>query len=114
MLVKIEARILIFPGTDFYFPSTSVPPGTFFTLCQGPDLRNIERQSCDNLTIMPKLRSTYDGRLIYKTSYDYRKINLLITPSTLHPFNCLFSQTTWVSPYQKGNASLARQEMMGF
>ena len=33
MLVKIEARILIFPGTDFYFPSTSVPPGTFFRLC---------------------------------------------------------------------------------
>jgi len=29
MLVKIEARILIFPGTDFYFSSTSVPPGTF-------------------------------------------------------------------------------------
>ena len=30
MLVKIEARSLIFPGTDFHFPSTSVPPGTFF------------------------------------------------------------------------------------
>ena len=29
MLVKIEARILIFPGTDFHLPSTSVPPGTF-------------------------------------------------------------------------------------
>ena len=29
MLVKIEARILIFPGTDFHFPITSVPPGTF-------------------------------------------------------------------------------------
>ena len=29
MLVKIEARILIFPGTDFHFPSTSVPPCTF-------------------------------------------------------------------------------------
>ena len=29
MLAKIEARILIFPGTDFHFPSTSVPPGTF-------------------------------------------------------------------------------------
>ena len=29
MAVKIEARILIFPGTDFHFPSTSVPPGTF-------------------------------------------------------------------------------------
>jgi len=29
MLVKIEARILIFPGTDFHFPNTSVPPCTF-------------------------------------------------------------------------------------
>ena len=29
MLVKNEARIMIFPGTDFHFPSTSVPPGTF-------------------------------------------------------------------------------------
>jgi len=29
MLVKIEARILIFPGTDFHFPSTSVPACTF-------------------------------------------------------------------------------------
>jgi len=33
MLVKIEARILIFPGTDFHFPSTSVPTGTFLRLC---------------------------------------------------------------------------------
>ena len=33
MLVKTEGRIPIFPGTDFYFPSTSVPPGTFFRLC---------------------------------------------------------------------------------
>ena len=33
MLVKIKARILIFPGTDFHFRSTSVPPGTFFRLC---------------------------------------------------------------------------------
>ena len=32
MLGKTEARILIFPGTDFHFPSTSVPPGTFFRL----------------------------------------------------------------------------------
>jgi len=29
MLVKIEAPFLIFPVTDFHFPSTSVPPGTF-------------------------------------------------------------------------------------
>jgi len=33
MLLKIEARILIFPGTDFHFPSTSMPPGTFLRLC---------------------------------------------------------------------------------
>ena len=33
MLVKIEARILIFPGMDFHFPSTSVAPGTFLRLC---------------------------------------------------------------------------------
>ena len=29
MFAKIEARILIYPGTDFHFPSTSVPPGMF-------------------------------------------------------------------------------------
>jgi len=33
---------------------------------QVPDLQNILRQSYDYLTIMPKLRSTYDGRRIYK------------------------------------------------
>jgi len=33
-------------------------------------------QSYDYLTTMPKLRSTYDGRLIDKMSYDYRKIDL--------------------------------------
>ena len=32
MLVKNEERILIFPGTDFHFPSTSVPLGTFLRL----------------------------------------------------------------------------------
>ena len=42
---------------------------------QGPDLQNILQQS-DNLfalMIMPKLRSTYDGRLIYKTLYEERE-----------------------------------------
>jgi len=39
----------------------------------GPDLQNILRQSYDRLTIMPKLPSTYDGRLINKTSYKERK-----------------------------------------
>jgi len=41
MLVIIEARILIFPGTDFYFPSTSVPPGTFFRLCSKADISQL-------------------------------------------------------------------------
>jgi len=40
---------------------------------QGPDLQNILRQSYDYLTIMAKLRSTYDERLIYRTSYEGRK-----------------------------------------
>ena len=40
---------------------------------QGLDLQNILRQSYDYLTIMPELRSTYDRRLIYKTSYEGRK-----------------------------------------
>ena len=34
----------------------------------GPDLQHILRQSYDYLTIMPNLRSTYDRRLIFKTS----------------------------------------------
>jgi len=42
-------------------------------ISQGPDLQNILRQSYDYLTIMPKLRSTYDGRLRYKTSYEEGK-----------------------------------------
>ena len=40
---------------------------------QAPNLQNILRQSYDYLTIMPKLRSTYDRRLIHKTSYERRK-----------------------------------------
>jgi len=39
----------------------------------GPDLKNILRQSYDYLTIMPKLRSTYNRRLIHKTSNEGRK-----------------------------------------
>jgi len=39
----------------------------------GPDLLDILRQSYDHLTIMPNLRSTHDGRLIYQTSYEKRK-----------------------------------------
>jgi len=50
--------------------------GDMHQLNQGPDLQNILRQSYDYLTIMPKLRSTYDGRLMYKTSYEGRKVFL--------------------------------------
>jgi len=42
---------------------------------QATDLQNILRRSCDYLTIMPKLRSTCGGHLIYRTSYDCHKKN---------------------------------------
>jgi len=42
-----------------------------------PDLQNTLRQSYDNLTIMQKIRSIYDGRLIHKTSYEEPKTFLL-------------------------------------
>jgi len=38
-----------------------------------PDLQNILRQSYDYPTIMPKLRPTYNGRIILQTSYEERK-----------------------------------------
>jgi len=41
-----------------------------------PIYKNILRQCYDYLTIMPKLRSTYDERVIYKTSYEGRKASL--------------------------------------
>jgi len=46
MLVEIEARILIFPGTDFHFSSTSVPPGTFLRLWHFANvfiIRNVQK-----------------------------------------------------------------------
>ena len=62
-------------GADLHMAQRMPLPLTIscFSKIQGPNLQNIVRQSCDNLTIMPKLRSTYDGRLIYKTSYEGRK-----------------------------------------
>ena len=42
----------------------------------GPYLQNILRQSYDYLTIMQKLRSIYDGCLIYKTFYEERTVFL--------------------------------------
>jgi len=46
----------------------------------GPDLQNILRQSYDYLMIVPKLRSTSNGQLIYKTSYERARLFL----STVH------------------------------
>jgi len=42
------------------------------TECPGWKIQ-IYKISYDNITIMPKSRSTYDGRLIYKTSYEAHK-----------------------------------------
>ena len=50
----------------------------------GPDLQNTLLQSNNYLTIMPKLRSTYDERLIYKASDKERKAYL----GTIHSRNC--------------------------
>ena len=48
--------------------------GSFYSLdFRGP----IYKITYDYLTIMRKLRSTYDGRLIYKTSYEGRKAFLM-------------------------------------
>ena len=62
---------------SFTYCTKTSPNGIFRRLVrptqtrnQGPDLQNILRQSYDYLTIMPKLRSTYDRRLIYKTSHN--------------------------------------------
>jgi len=38
-----------------------------YTFLPVPDLQNALLQYYDYLTIMPKLRSTFDGRLIFKT-----------------------------------------------
>ena len=62
-------------GADLHMAQLMSLPLTVscFSKIQGPNLLNVLRQSYDYLTIMPKLRSTYDERLIYKTSYEERK-----------------------------------------
>ena len=49
----------------------------------GPNLQNILRQSYDFLTIVPLLRSTYDGRLFYKTSYEGSKAHVYLRYDSL-------------------------------
>jgi len=50
---------------------------------QGPDLQNILRQSYDYLTTS-KLRSTYDGRLIFKTNIYIAYIYIYIYIYIIH------------------------------
>jgi len=55
---------------------TDARPSFFFSSvrsCSGNQFKNILRQFYDYLTIMPKLRSTYDVRLLYETSYERRE-----------------------------------------
>ena len=49
-------------------------------------------------------------------SWNVYKIETHRGTTTLHPFNGLFSRTTWVSRYQTGKTSLylKKQEIMGF
>ena len=81
MLVKIEARILIFPGTDFHFPGTSVPPGTFFkalpyhrrTLAQ---LSSVFGYAAHDYWVMVSSRRLYAGqRLTVHLSFSGRLDN---------------------------------------
>ena len=68
MLVKIEARILIFPGTDFHFPSTSVPPGTFFRLCHATNYCRMTNKISYKMAAFLRVLSTRwrRGKFAYK------------------------------------------------
>ena len=49
------------------------PRSTETYQCWPPLQLDSSRHSYDYLTTMPKIRSTYDGRPIYETSYEERK-----------------------------------------
>ena len=65
---KFQLNHLAVPMTGTSSIDSSLSSSTTLSL-QGPDLQNILRQSYD----YPKLRSTYDKRLIHKTSYKGRE-----------------------------------------
>jgi len=52
---------------------------------------------------------------LHTTNSKLRSITTTTTTTLLHPFNGLFSRTTWVRRYQKSKTSLdlMSQEMMG-
>jgi len=63
---KSQSAVFILPEKGVHLQLSSEQSVGDVEITQlGPDLLNILRQSYDYLTIMPKLRSTYDGRLIY-------------------------------------------------
>ena len=53
------------------------------------------------------------GQQVYRAWQSFRKA---VTTTTLHPFNGLFSRTTWVNRHKKGKPFwiLLEQEMMGW
>jgi len=65
---------LVFYVSTFYFILWAVVSAGYSALLSSSHFERINNDDDDdNLTIMPKLRSTYDGRLIYQTSYEGRK-----------------------------------------
>jgi len=66
----IERKYLLYFLRLFYSTGTDIGRNE---IEMGPDLQNILRQSYNCLTTMPKLRSTYYGRLIYKIYYEGRE-----------------------------------------
>jgi len=68
-LGALQRHQLPHPLAKILDPPLLTLPAQYHHEDQGPDLHNILQQSYDYLTIMPRLRSTYDGRLIYRTSY---------------------------------------------
>ena len=77
MLVKIEARIPIFPGTDFHFPSTSVPPGTFFKALAAMHLALRARSASDATQFVSPLLVVYQDTAVCIRLAGYRPIPVM-------------------------------------
>jgi len=91
LTIQIEARILIFPGTDFHFPSTSVPPGTFFRLWCRSDDRN-----CSQPLYLSELISHYLPFRSLRSSNTYLLTRPLGITSNFSSWACSASApSTW-------------------
>jgi len=97
-----QLNLAMFPSTCFYFFALASSWSWFCLQCLlgniGWNLSDmsvdiwgpIYTVSYDDLTIMPKLRSTYGGYVIYETSYNYRKVNLGYNSTS-----CQWSDENW-------------------